>query len=87
MLQYTPYRGSVLGLAKIPFQIASRWDFRRKTRDFREKAVKNISSFEEVCTLEFRESMYSCRMILIYIMDLYTLWKKDAWGPEYEIDR
>ena len=50
-LQYTPYRGRVLQLAKIPFQIASRWDFRRKTRVFREKAAKNASSFEPVCTV------------------------------------
>ena len=80
MLQYTPYPGSVLWLSKISFQIASRWG-RRKTRDFREKAAKKHRY------LEFRGRLYSCRMTLIYITDLYTLWKKDTWGPEYEIDR
>jgi hypothetical protein len=39
--------------AKIPFQIAARWDFRRKTRVFREKTLlrivaKNASNFVPV---------------------------------------
>ncbi|MEE1041421.1 MAG: hypothetical protein U0L10_12000, partial [Lachnospiraceae bacterium] len=48
-------------LAKIPFQIASRWDFRRKTRVFREKAAKNASSFEPVCTVTVPFPSAACK--------------------------
>ena len=34
------------------------WDERRSTRVFREKAAKNASSFEPVCTVTF--VLYSC---------------------------
>ena len=52
---------------------------RRKTRDFREKAAKKHRY------LEFRGRLYSCRMTLIYITDLYTLWKKDTWGRSMKL--
>ena len=52
---------------------------RRKTRAFREKAAKKHRY------LEFRGRLYSCRMTLIYITDLYTLWKKDTWGRSMKL--
>ena len=45
------------------FVIASRWDFRRKTRVFRGKAAKTASNFEGICTVTH---------IVPYLYNIYT---------------